>query len=217
MQQFDDTPAERVKRGLEDAARAAKLLAPVWSKLGLAEHEKRKDINYPLQSFAPSTPAHFSVMLEAFEIIDDYHVRKSLLRYLQNAKHRFDGAPLCRVFEKQLEGIANVPGWQIADTLSYGFARVDQDWLCRAIAEPRYGRAREMLCYAVAKYVHQPRASEVLRSVFDVFPGHVAGALRRRGTASDLEFLKSHAPRYSGWIRRKIDSVVKSLEKRLIC
>lgn len=89
------------------------------------------------------------------------------------------------------------------------------DWLIGVVQDPAYGNARQMLCLAVARLASEPMANDVLVSIFDQLPGHVAMALAKSGGRRELKLLREMRTKYKGWIRKGIDKAVRAIAKRL--
>lgn len=143
------------------------------------------------------------------------HVRvvEGLIRMLAATKVKYDGSLLAKYFDESNE---NSLKWAIGNTLACSNAQNIGDWLARTILDERHGKAREMLCPAVAKHLPKAQARELLMAVFDQLSGHAAWALGSCGDQQTVAFLKSKQNNeYMTWIERKIEKSINRIEKRL--
>jgi hypothetical protein len=137
---------------------------------------------------------------------------EALVRVLAATKEEYDARPLVEVFERTKDSSLR---WAIANTLSCTKPIGVADWVLKALENPSYGRAREMLCIAAARLAGRERATPILKKIFDEFPGHVALAWRRIGEEEELEFLKSKVTDEKGFPNNEIRKTIASIEKRL--
>ena len=89
------------------------------------------------------------------------------------------------------------------------------DWLLSVVNDPAYGDSRQMLTLAVARIASPQTANDVLLSIYDQLPGHVALALAESGGKRELEFLRDKRDRSKGWIRKEINKAVGAIARRL--
>jgi hypothetical protein len=92
----------------------------------------------------------------------------------------------------------------IANTIAEARPTGITDWLLHVVQDPAYGEARQMLPLAVARMVSPQTANDVLLSIYDQLPGHVALSLGESGGERELKFLRDKRDRYKGWIRKEI-------------
>jgi hypothetical protein len=138
-------------------------------------------------------------------------IQEALVRCLAAAGVEFNRELLTDLFEKNAcESLR----WAIANTITEARATGISEWIISAVQDPAYGDARQMLCLALARLIPQRRANEVLISVFDQLPGHVAMGLAESGDLRELEVLRKKRNKYRGWIRKEIDKAVRSISRR---
>lgn len=153
------------------------------------------------------------ILAGAFESIADRGLRDIILGSMATCAVPFDGRPFAKVFESPASFFN--PRWEIASLFANGRALHVDAWIAVKLCDSSFGKDREMLCYAVGRYLPPANATALLKSVFDEFPMHAAGAMGLYGKKEELEFLRSRLAGYQGQVRRVIEAKgIRRIEKR---
>lgn len=162
--------------------------------------------------YAPLSADVVEVLMNWIPRTTDRYVQESLIRSLAATGVRFNGKPLIEVFENTgSKGLR----WAICNTIAESRPEGVTEWIIRVVQDPAYGDARQMLCLAVARLASEQTANDVLVSIFDQLPGHVAMALAESGGRRELRLLREVRTKYKGWIKKEIDKAVRAIAKRL--
>ncbi|MFT3684295.1 MAG: hypothetical protein QM783_05105 [Phycisphaerales bacterium] len=141
----------------------------------------------------------------------DPHEGDILLGILRRSPANFDAHPLCEYFDREPRN-----RWAVAEVMNASKGKVPCDWMERTIRDKKFGKDREMLCYAIVKSCPAERARQALRDVFEEFPGHACKGLGKVGTREDLDMMLEATTRLTGWQARAIESQgIRPLAKRL--
>ena len=163
------------------------------------------------RKYAPLVPQVVEVLLRWIPGVEDERVQEHLVRALAASGEPFDGRPLVDLFEKSQSEVLR---WAIANTLAEARPLGISDWLVSAVTGSSYGQPREMLLLAMARLVPVEPAKEMLRSLFDEFPGHAAMAFGEIGTPDDIGLLELKRRATKGWVRKEIDKAIRRIRSR---
>ena len=138
-------------------------------------------------------------------------MQEGLVRALAAARSPFDVAPLVELFERTNSEMLR---WAIANTFAEVRPVALGSWLMRAVLDPKYGKAREMLAVAVARTTSPDQANPVLVELLNDLPGHAALGLAETGTTAEVSALKKAYSRAAGWQREQIGRTLDIIERR---
>lgn len=193
-----------------NVARFQTLAAPILRDLS-AIGVTPSSLDRLAHEYAPLPADVVEVLLDWIPRATDPNLQESLIRPLGAAGVRFNGKSLIEAFENTQSELLR---WAIANTIAEARPSGVTDWLVGVVQDPAYGDARQMLCLAVARIAPQI-ANDILVSIFDQLPGHVAMALGESGGRREVGLLREKRDKYGGWIRNEIDRAVRVIAKRL--
>ena len=206
--------AREDRRDQEEALNVARfeaLAAPILQNLS-AVGVTPSSLDNLAQEYAPLSSDVAEILLSWITRSTDRYLQESLIRSLAATGARFNGQPLVEVFENTQSEVLR---WAIANTIAEARPSGITNWLFSAVQDAAYGDARQMLCLAVARLGSQQSANNILVSVFDQLPGHVAMALAECGGRREIGLLREKRAKYGGWIKKEIDKAVRAISKRL--
>ncbi|MCM3874434.1 MAG: hypothetical protein ND895_27400 [Pyrinomonadaceae bacterium] len=194
-----------------NVARFEALAAPILQDLD-AIGVTPSSLDRLAHEYAPLSADVVAVLMNWIPRTTDRYLQESLIRPLGATGVSFNGKALIEAFENTgSEGLR----WAISNTIAEARPTGVTDWLIGVVQDPAYGNARQMLCLAVARLASEQTANDVLISIFDQLPGHVALALAESGGRRELKLLREMRTKYKGWIRKEIDKAVRAIAKRL--
>ena len=176
-------------------------------------------IGYPVESIDDLLTTYAPIPIEVVDLLfeylekigDDY--REEIARLIGGTKIKYDGKPLTELFDSD---ISDGFRWAISNTISLTKPTGIEKWLKKTLLNSKYGSERQMLCTAAARILPAEEAIKALLEIFDEMPGHAADGLGRVGGKFELQFLKKFNPeKYHTWVKRAIDSAIRTIEKRL--
>jgi len=209
--EYRDREARQAREEALNVARSQKLAAPILRDLS-AIGVTPSSLDRLAHEYAPLSDDVVKVLLNWIPRATDPDIQESLIRPLGATGVSFNGEPLIEAFENtRSEGLR----WAIANTIAEARPMGITDWLLGAVQDPAYGDDRQMLALAVARLASPKIANDVLTSIFDQLPGHVAMALAESGGTRELKLLREKRKQHKGWIRKEIDKAVRTIAKRL--
>lgn len=142
-------------------------------------------------------------------------VAEELIRYLAGCNFAFDGRPLLCWYDKSTDTLFK---WAVANTLSFGKAEIDIEWLRKAMGAPAIGNEKQMLYNAIVQYLPEEEALKIIEDHFDEEPIHAISALLKLRHIESVSFLENKAiqPEYRSdpWFQRRVRSVIDRIQKR---
>jgi hypothetical protein len=201
---------DRDRERAEREAEYARLEKPLLEQLG--------KIGVDAVSLADLVARHSPLRQEIVGVLrtalgqaSDEGLQEAIVRALAASRESFPGDELLRLFESTRSETLR---WAIANTLAEARPSVDFHWLADRLADPREGKAREMLTLALARRAPLVASLPILRSVLTDIPGHVAMALAEVGTLEDAALLREQLPASKGWVRKEIEKAIRRIERR---
>lgn len=192
-------------------AKFHRLAAPILHELRAVGVEP-SSLDKLAHEYAPLSGDVVKILLKWIPRATDPNLQEVLIRPLGATGVSFDGRPLAEAFEAAESSALR---WAIANTIAEARPTGITDWVLSTVQDPQYGNARQMLTLAVARLAPPQIANDILLSIYDQLPGHVALALRESGGRRELEFLREKRNSSKGWIRKEIDKAVRAIAKRL--
>lgn len=165
-----------------------------------------------VQRYAPLSTPIANALLRYLQKNENSVLAESIARALGAAGEAFDPTPLTKLFEQSASDSLR---WAIANTFAELRPLRLKQWLRQAAIDRRNGKAREMLALAVARTLPAAEACQVLTSLFEDMPGHVAKALAECGGPVERAFLRAAAARTNGWARKEISDAIKRIDLRI--
>ncbi len=158
------------------------------------------------------------ILIKSLRSTRERRVREGIIRSLAIPKMRELIEPaLIPEFRRIAAGEERgVPGeaWVIGNTLSIIVCdNTSFDSISELLLEKQHGRAREMLCYAIAK-MKDPRAVDILiKSLKDPdVEGHAIGALGRIRSKKARRYLVKFLDHHNAWIRREAKKAISRID-----
>lgn len=160
-----------------------------------------------------------SVLLDSLSWITDPGLLQEVLRSLtlKQCKGKVD-LPLMTLFESLGPTTSYNASlkWAVGNALSLTASRSIEERLVTAVKDREmHGKAREMLVLALANMPGE-KAGEVLLELLlrDDLVGHAAMAAKSMKMAQAIPLLKKHLSHPVPWVRKKVNSAVKSIEEQ---
>ncbi len=159
------------------------------------------------------TPANIvNVLLKWISISNDLTVLEFLVRPLMRTEEPYDGNVLIELFERPIhENLRWIIGDVIQASRPYGI----DDWIIKAVKNPKYKKSKEMLLIALYKIARAQEAIPILISSFDQYPIHVTEALSEIGGKQEIAFLKSNRDNKKKPVKEKIDIAIEKIQQRI--
>lgn len=198
---------------MEDRQFYKQSIQPILHELKTVD-VKINDLQELAKKYAPISKKVTDILLNWIPKLDNKVAQAVIARQLAASKVAYDGNILTKLFEEEpFEDLR----WAIANTLACTNAQNIEEWLIKTAKDPIYGKDREMLMIAIGKLVLGSTANEVLVSLFDEFPGHVASGLSYSGNQKELDFLEQQLSRtdIKDWEKREIQKSINKIKKRL--
>lgn len=148
------------------------------------------------------------------KISDEIGSQETLVRALISAAKPFDGRVLMELFDDPESSF--YLKWAIGNTIASAKVLNVIEWLKSKFQSLSLGKEKEMLVYALGKYLDTGEAREYLVKVFDHYPLHAADTLARIGGRGDLDFIVNKLASYKGPATASIKKSIKKLEKKLL-
>lgn len=148
------------------------------------------------------------------KISNEFGSQEMLVRALISAAKPFDGRVLTELFDNP-ESSFHLK-WAIGNTIDCIKVLNVTEWLKSKFQSLALGKEKEMLVYALGKYLDTGEAREYLMKVFDHYPLHAADTLARIGGRSDLDFIVNKLGSYKGPATASIKKSIKKLGKKLL-
>jgi hypothetical protein len=180
------------------------------------------------------TPKEVEILIKWLPEIKSQDVQEIMVRALGGTKKPFDGKPLIDLFEKAGKYFkGDSLQWAIANIIYIGKVENINEWVVEALKNKKYGGARDMLCYAVAKMLPAEEAIPLLISIYDQLSITATAALGKVAKdGSVIDFLRKRQDEYSEILEQKqyrsslhrnrlrttvwgIDSAVRKIERRI--
>jgi HEAT repeat protein len=154
------------------------------------------------------------VLLEWLSAVENLDLKEDIVRALSVTWAKEKGArPLVGEFT-QFAGRGHSVGWAIANALSVvADDRVFED-VARLAIDPRYGRDREMLAYALGN-MHDTRVVDVLIEMLsdaDV-AGHAVHALAKRSVPKARPHLERFLQDRRTWVRNAAKRGIEKIDR----
>lgn len=162
--------------------------------------------------YAPLPGPVVAVLLEWLPEARDTEVQEQVVRALGASGVAFDGDALVMLFRITESGTLR---YAIANTLAQAPVRGVGTWLLKAVENPEYGTARQMLALAAARHNASAVANPVLVGLLAQIPGHAALALSETGGQNELEALEHVYANASGWVKQEIGRAISVVRRRL--
>lgn len=172
------------------------------------------------------------VLLKWLTVTKSIDVQCAIISTLTQTQEDFDGQVLADLFEKARDFHDDHLREIIANTIAFGKVAGLTDWTIKTITNPKYGRRRDLLCYAIAKMLPREQAIDILKSVFDELPSSLDVLGKIGKDPSIIEFLKSKQQEISHKLdsgrqltikqkknlessRQHIEKTIRKIEKRI--
>lgn len=183
-----------------------------WQSHGFSKIESSGDIMHFKRKLS-SEEVEF-VLKWLPKISNEIGSQETLVRALILAAKPFDGQGLMDLFDDP-ESSFHLK-WAIGNTIASTKVLNVVEWLKSKFQSLSLGKEKEMLVYALGKYLDTEEAREYLMNVFDHYPSHAADTLARIGGRNDLDFIVNKLASYKGPSKALIKKSIKKMEKKLL-
>lgn len=217
LAELNADPEHVARRNAQEDARVLReaeirtVIQPLLEQL-LAAGYPVASLDTLVTSYEPLPAPVVALLLDWLPEVNDTAVQEQIVRALGASAVPFDGDPLVALFDSTDSGAVR---YAIANTMAQAPVRGVGPWVLKAVQDPNYGTAREMLALAAARHNAATVANPVLVGLLDQIPGHAALALAETGHRHELEVLERKYAAASGWVKQEIGRAMSVIQRRL--